>query len=308
MTQRVLLAIDGSEAAERAVELCTSIAWPEDTRLRVATVVEPLNPIIAADWSMAVNEADDPGEIEAKRTANAIVEQAVRRLARSGLAADRCVLRGRPASRIVEAAEDFSADLIVVGSRGHGTIASMILGSVSAEVADHAHCPVLVARSTGLTRVILGVDGSGFARTAESVLESWPIFEKAAIEATAVAQVALPWTAGLVLTAYEPPGAAMGDIKEPIVAEMRGFADAAALRLKEAGRTASARVVTGAPAAELIQAARDHHADLIVVGTHGSTGLTRAIAGSVARNVMLHAKCSVLFVREIKDEARAAAA
>lgn len=308
MKIRVLLAVDGSEAAERAIELCASIAWPEDTKLRVATVVEPLNPVIAGDFMMAVNASDDPGEIEATRNAQAIVDQAVRHLARRGLATDRCILRGRPATRIVEAAEEFSADLMVVGSRGHGTIASMILGSVSAEVADHAHCPVLVARSTGLTRVILGVDGSGFARTAESVVETWPIFENAAIEVTAVARVELPWTAGLVLTAYEPPGAEMADIKEPIVAEMRGFADAAALRLKEAGRTVSARVVTGAPAAELIQAAQDHHADLIVVGTHGSTGLTRAIAGSVARNVMLHAKCSVLFVREVKDEARAAAA
>ena len=224
------------------------------------------------------------------------------------MAVDRCVLHGRPASRIVEAAEDFAAELIVVGSRGHGTIASMILGSVSAEVADHAHCPVLVARSTGLTRVILGVDGSGFARTAESVVEAWPIFKNAAIEATSVAQVALPWTAGLAIGFYEPPGAEMADIKEPIVAEMRGFADQATGRLKGAGLRASSHVVTGSPAAALIQAAEEHQADLIVVGTHGSTGLTRAIVGSVARNVMLHAKCSVLFVREIKSgEATAAA-
>jgi nucleotide-binding universal stress UspA family protein len=157
--------------------------------------------------------------------------------------------------------------------------------------------PFLVARSTGLTRVILGVDGPDSPGLRKASWNRGPSSRNAAIEATAVAQIALPWTAGVVLTAYEPPGAEMSDIKEPIVAEMNSFADAAALRLREAGRTASARVVTGAPAAELLHAAQEHQADLIVVGTHGSTGLTRAIAGSVARNVMLHAKCSVLFVR-----------
>jgi nucleotide-binding universal stress UspA family protein len=307
MQQRVLLAVDGSESAERAVELCAAIAWPDDTRLRIATVVEPPNPIIAADWSLAANEASDPAEIEAKHAAEAVVEHAARHLARSGLTVDRCVLRGRPATRIVEAAEDFSADMIVMGSRGHGTIASMILGSVSAEVADHAHCPVLVSRSTRLTRVIFGVDGSGFARAAEDVLASWPIFENAAIEATSVAQVVLPWTTGLALTTYEPPGADVAET-EPIIAEMRACADAAAARLREAGRTASPRVVTGSPASELIHAAQEHQADLIVVGTHGTTGLVRAIVGSVARNVMLHARCSVLFVREVKGEVRTPAA
>jgi nucleotide-binding universal stress UspA family protein len=308
MNTRVVLAVDGSEAAERAVELCASIAWPEETRLRVVTVIEPYEPIVAADWSMPLSDVDDPANGEAMRSARAVVRQATRQLARSGLDLDGSVLWGRPATRIVEAAVDLSADLIVVGSRGHGTIASMILGSVSAEVADHAHCPVLVARSTGLTRVVLGVDGSEFARTAESVVEAWPMFEKAAIEATSVAQVALPWTAGLAIGFYEPPGAEMSDIKEPIVAEMRGFADAATGRLSEAGLRASSHVVTGSPAATLIRAAQAHQADLIVVGTHGTTGLTRAIVGSVARNVMLHAKCSVLFVREINGESAAPAA
>ena len=64
MNTRVLLAIDGSEAAERAVDLCASIAWPEGTRLRVATVVDRLEPIIASTFVMPV----DTGEIRAKST------------------------------------------------------------------------------------------------------------------------------------------------------------------------------------------------------------------------------------------------
>ena len=53
---------------------------------------------------------------------------------------ERFLLRGRPASLIVQEARDFAADLIVVGHRGHGTIETMVLGSVSAEVVDHAPC------------------------------------------------------------------------------------------------------------------------------------------------------------------------
>ena len=242
---RVLIATDGSSAAERAVQLACSISWPPGTQLRLVTVVEPIEPVIAESWVKPANSESGAHAAELEERAQVVLEHAARELARTGVDLSRRIMRGRAASKILENAQDFAADLIIVGNRGHGTIASMILGSVSAEIADRAPCPVLVARGTHFTRAVLGHDGSSFARSAENLIARWPIFEKVAIEVTSVAQLAPPWTTGLALAAYAPAVSEITDAAKAIVGERRDIAEAATRRLQEAGRRASARVVNG---------------------------------------------------------------
>jgi len=294
----VLAATDGSACAEVALDLLLSIGWPEGSVIHVVTVVEHADSPVAPP---SPAEAQDHAEREAQVIGGLASEmaKAARKLEPTGARIETAVLGGRAASAIVEKAESVRADLIVVGSRGHGTIGSMLLGSVSAEISDHAHCPVLVARAAHLTHAILGADGSGYARTAEDVVARWPILANAKIEVVTVAYIDLPWTSSLALSAYAP-SADYTDTSTEVVAEHQRLADEAAVRLQKAGRQATARVVQGDPAAELLRVASESEADLIVVGTHGRTGLRRLFAGSVARNVMVHAPCSVLVVRETR--------
>lgn len=299
MSMRVVVATDGSSAAERAIELTGSIEWPAGTQLRLVMAAEPPEPIISADWVRPGNDQAQLADVEA--AASGVLEKAARELASTGMDISRRVLRGRAASKIVENATEFRADLIIMGSRGHGTIASMILGSVSAEVVDQAPCPVLVGRRPRLTRAVLGDDGSDCARAAEDVVADWPIFHEVAIDVTTVANFGLPWTSGLALSAYEPPAAEIAETAEAIIKQHRDVAEAAAMRLRKHGLRVSARVVKGDAATELINAAEAEGADLIVVGTHGRTGLQRLWLGSVARNVLMHASCSVLVVRGHRD-------
>ena len=294
---RVLLATDGSDAAGVALELVRSITWPEGSVIRVVSVIEPVEATLSAAWAPAVAQDIEEQADELLASAEVVVEHAARALAGCGAQIEREVMRGRPGTCVVEDAGEFGADVIVVGSRGHGEIAAMVLGSVSAEIADHAPCPVLVARRPRLTRVILATDGSEYALAAEEVLERWPIFGHAAIEATSVAYLGMPWTSGLALSAYAPSGENYAESGREIIADHRKICGAAAERLGRAGLRAMPRVAEGDAAHELIRIATDDQADLIVLGTHGRTGLTRLILGSVARNVMLHAPCSVLVVR-----------
>jgi nucleotide-binding universal stress UspA family protein len=104
--------------------------------------------------------------------ADGTVHEARGRLTRPGLNVEAIVLRGRPATAIVDQARGMQADLVVVGSRGHGMIESMLLGSVSAEVIDHASAPVLVARGRRIERVVLGWDGSSCASRAADLLRT----------------------------------------------------------------------------------------------------------------------------------------
>lgn len=291
---RVVLATDGSEAAGIALDLAAAMDWPPGSVIRLLTVARPVEAVLVRPWTAEIQgEAPDAPDVLAM--AQAILEHAQRRLARSGATIERVALKGRPATEIVGAAQDFEADLLIIGSRGHGQIGSMLLGSVSAEVVDHSSRPVLVARRPTLNQIILGVDGSELARVAEDLVGEWPIFSSSAVEAVSVASIGLPWITGLTM----PPQAAFEPYLEAgrqSVADHRTLAEEAAARLTKAGRYASARVVEGDPATELIRAADDDQADLIVVGTHGRAGLTRLMLGSVARNVLLHAHCSVMVV------------
>ena len=142
---RILVATDGSPSAELGVDLVAGLDLPSGTSVRVIDAIETGSGLFGGPWpSLAVKTE----AIESKLGQIAVdcVEQARARLGRPEVDVSAEVLRGRPATVIVDAARNWRADVIVVGSRGHGTIESMLLGSVSAEVIDHAPVPVLVAR------------------------------------------------------------------------------------------------------------------------------------------------------------------
>jgi nucleotide-binding universal stress UspA family protein len=293
---RVLLATDGSSCAAIAIDLVRNIPWPDGTVIHVVSAVEPQ---VAAYGPTVIGAAGDAADRQAPMIS--AVESDLKRiamtLARPGREVEAHVLLGRPASAIVDSAQALGVDLIVVGSRGHGTIASMLLGSVSAEVADHARCPVLVARDSSWRRVTLATDGSDFARRAENLVARSPIFARTPVSVVSVADTDLAWPSALALSGF--PGSYDYPAEEQArIAEHRSLADESSARLNSAGREASARWADGDPAAVLIKAARNDEMDVIVVGTHGLTGARRTLVGSVSRNVMLHAPCSVLVVRE----------
>lgn len=292
---RVLLAFDGSAAATDAAALVEAIAWPTDTVLRVVSVIEPMLPMAGPLYG----GAGLPQDVDEAITgyAHDAVRGVVERLGSSGRSIEGDVLRGRAASTIIDDARDFGADLLVVGSRGHGTIASLLLGSVSSEVVDHAPCPVLVARTTELTRVVFATDGSASAQAAERVLSSWPIFRGLPIRVASVVDIVRPWVTGIAPTMYgQVLEAHVADLREAM-AEHERFAADTVSRLRDHGRDAEAEVHEGDAAAQIIAIAERQDADLVVLGSHGRTGLARLFLGSVARNVLSGSTVSILIVR-----------
>jgi nucleotide-binding universal stress UspA family protein len=218
-------------------------------------------------------------------------------LARPDMSIERFLLRGRVASAIIDEAYDMAADLIVVGHRGHGPWESMLLGSVSAEVVDHAPCPVLVARDARTGPVVLADDGSLAARTAEDAITAWPILTGRPITVLSVAETGFPYTAAAAPGLYDQTMTAYVADVEAARKECAAIAETTTARLRDAGMSVTAEVRDGDPAHEIVEYARERGAGLIVIGTRGHTGLKRIILGSVARNVLLHATCSVLIVR-----------
>ena len=139
--ERIVVGVDGSEPSEKALR------WAADeARLRGATldVVLAWEPMMVGAYPYGGTPAFDPAELEAgakERLASAMAD-----LDTSGLVAPpnellRC---GSPSSVLIELSKD--ADLVVVGSRGRGGFAGLLLGSVSQQVLHHAHCPVALVR------------------------------------------------------------------------------------------------------------------------------------------------------------------
>lgn len=297
---RILLATDGSQPAGRALNLVANMAWPTGTSIRLVSAV-PKGSEMVVKWTPETASLSELDRIEdtVVRTHAVALDSAERdlRLAHPECTVEGFLLRGRPASRIVDEARDFEADLIVVGHRGHGPMETMLLGSVSAEVVDHAPCPVLVARSGTLGPVVLADDGSPSAVTAAAVLEAFPLPAQTPITVLSITDTGFPFAAAAAPGLYDQAiNSYVRSLKEARDDTTR-IATGAADRLQEAGYRTTPVVRDGDPAHEIVEYAKTHETGLLVLGTRGHTGLKRLLLGSVARNVLLHAPCSVLVVR-----------
>ena len=291
---RVLIATDFSSHAEDALALVAGFSMPAGSAVRLVHVVEPFPAINAlAPAEMLTLAAEGEREITTQLDRKAAVFR------EGGFVVQTALVIGRPADIIVDEAQRFHADLVVVGSRGRRRVASTLLGSVSAEVVDRAPCPVLVARGRVLTRLILADDGSEVAAAGADVVTGIPALRALPVQVVSVVDAPFPFTAGnsdagpsmhAAIQAYYDSLPALREATTRIARDRSA-------KLSTAGVKATAEMREGDAAAELIAAAAAIHADCIVVGSHGRTGVSRLFLGSIARAVLFNAPCSVLIVR-----------
>jgi nucleotide-binding universal stress UspA family protein len=293
---RVLVAHDGSEHAEQAVGLVAHLPWPPHSVIRLMTVIPSTREMRRA-WRPLALERFDELEAQVMRQTEAFLVPARDRVTSQGLDCETHVAKGRPPQAIANEARRFRASLLVVGSRGLGSIEGTLLGSVSAELVDLAPCPVLVARRQSLQRVVFATDGSPDADQAERFLATLPIAHQVPVSVASVAEIVDPWVIGLWAGTNLPAADAHG-IYQIAQEQSRGASAESAERLRAAGIEARPATAVGNAAAEILTVAESLGADLIVLGTRGRTGLRRLVLGSVARRVLQQATASVLIVRQ----------
>lgn len=291
----ILLALDGSAPSLVTRDLAVGLPWPAGSTVHLVSAFT--TPV---DWTGGVastmswiGDAEDATRdelLEQLRELEAPLKEA-------GLQTQAHALAQRPASAIIGLASEIGADLILVGSRGHGPLRSMLLGSVATEVAERAPCPVLVARRPVAKRLVVATDGSEPANAIPAQLAAWGIFEHAS---AAAVSVVVPDSA--VFRAMVGVYTLGDDRLRRMQDEMRehaGQALADTVRdLGSAGLDATPHPREGDPADEILSVATEVDADLIVTGSRGLGGLERVVLGSVARNVLMHARCSVLVMRQ----------
>src|SRR5215470_14024124 len=145
VSMKILLGIDGSPFSDNAVEEVANRPWPPHSEVKVLQVSE--RPLIPATepWALPDNYFEEMDRA-ASEHARATVAKAMATLKKSGVTVTSEVVDGYPQHVIVDEAEKWGADLIVVGSHGYRGLTRLLLGSVSQAVASHAHCSVEIVR------------------------------------------------------------------------------------------------------------------------------------------------------------------
>ena len=144
----IVVGVDGSDHSHRALIWAMRQAAQQQVPLTVLAVrPDPVRPVTGVYWGVHAYPEDAHNPEVVRKAIQAIVEQAGNEIGKTAAQATVNVVTGDPAEELVKASRD--ADMIVVGSRGSGGFASLLMGSVSSKVAHHAACPVVVIRGEG---------------------------------------------------------------------------------------------------------------------------------------------------------------
>ena len=149
MFERILVAVDGSEHAERALAEAVDLAKVADAELTVMTVVPDVAAWVFVGGYGALVPPVSLDELnqQSKKEHERMLEESVASANDNGLSVEKVVRQGFPASAILAQAEEGHHDLIVMGSRGRGELRSLLLGSVSHHVLQTSPVPVLVVHA-----------------------------------------------------------------------------------------------------------------------------------------------------------------
>jgi nucleotide-binding universal stress UspA family protein len=281
--REIVVGVDGSPASQAALIWASAEAAHRGCELTV---------LYAYDWRLFGARAPIGGALaeDVRHRAEQLIATAVAdaKAAAPQLTVHGQALLGAPGPTLVAAAKQ--AELVVVGSRGRGGFASLLLGSVSQQIATHASGPVVVVRGRPepVGPIVVGVDGSDAAHDALGIA-----FEEAGLRGARIVAVrvyTLPMTWGYEMATFAE------DRDDRRRFELEALLDdLAPWKEKYAETPIEAVVVEGHAAGALT--GLSHTAQLVVVGTRGHGGFAGLLLGSASLQLLHHAECPVLIAR-----------
>ncbi|WP_173037730.1 universal stress protein [Phytohabitans flavus] len=285
MTPRpIVVAYDASEGAEAA------LGWALDEGRRSGAPVLLVHVLESLALAGPVPVSQSPWLDEgARRDIRQMVVSAVGRAREThpDVAVTGTVIEGAASAVLIDQSKQ--ARLVVMGSRGHGGFAGLLLGSTSMNVCAHAHSPVVVVRQTAAADdapVVVGVDGS-----ACSLLAADFAFAEAA---TRKVSLRVLWAWPMPVPNWQPP--AVDPEEAAFAKDMQIQGAVAPLRDKYPQVSAAIDIVDGPAGRVMVEAS--HGAQLVVVGTRGMGQMRGMLLGSVSQQLLHHAHCPVAVVRE----------
>lgn len=288
---RILIAIDGSGSSGAVIQEAAARPWPEGSTFALMTA---LDPFFFTKAPLLLEEA--------KKSTTEVLEQAAKPLRDAGWSVETSMVLENPRHGIPKSAEDWKADLIMVGSHGKSAFARLLLGSTAQAVLRHAKCSVEIVRcldgelTTGDKgmRILIPTDGSEDAQKAVKAVGGLRWAKETIVRVISCPE--LPMLVG-ELPYYEPEQ--LRELTRNSEVQAEESVKAAAAMFEKAGMKVETEVTEpkDAPVRAILESADSWKADVIVMGSHGRRGLDRIVLGSVSESVALHAHCSVEVVR-----------
>jgi len=289
MYDQLLFPTDGSDGANAVFDHVLDIAAAHGSTVHVLHVADTNRDSVTRVGGDVVDALEREGE--------EVVREAADRAEKRGVGTVIEVLQGEPYNTIVDYADSRGVDLIALPTQGRSGLERFLLGSTADRILRHAGVPVLTLRPDETIEypyrdVLVPTDGSDCANEALRVG-----VEVAAADGAALHLLSVVEDAGLGLDVRTDTGvASMEGNAEGIVEEAAAFAADAGVE------PASAAVESGGAVHRVVGSyVEDHGIDLVVVGTHGRTGLDRYLLGSVAEKLVRTSPVPVLTVREDED-------
>lgn len=282
---KVLIGYDGSECADEALSELRRAGLPDEAEAIIISVAEhwllpyPIQETGQAGLTDTLEYTLDVSQTLARKGA----ERLGSHFPSWDLLAEADA--GSPATVLLERADKWQPDLIVVGSHGRSALGRFVMGSISQKVATEASCSVRISRGQVLerirpTRILIGVDGSPGSEAAVRAVaaRAWP----KETEARLITLEDISYN----LTLAEARNAVHSEMQRKLGAE-----------LSKAGLDVSFRVEIGDPRRGIVEEAHRWEADSIFVGARGLSGMRRFLLGNVSAAVAARAQCSVEIVR-----------
>lgn len=310
--QPILVPLDGSVLAEQALVPAQALAASLGAAVHLLHVVSEADRyhVLLEEETVArqlgygygVSAATQPTLsrdtwLTLRQNAEAYLESQAERLQEAGLQVTSEVRLGVPADVIVEVAESRHTGMIVMATHGYSGLKRWALGSVTDKVVHAAPVPVLVVRGSELPRsayhfhrILVPLDGSPLARQALPLAIEMAIQHQAEI---VLMTVVVPQMAEFGVGFLPPSEQDLQALRERLLAEMGGFAE----MLRQHSIVVTPVVVEGLAAESIVDLAERRASDLIVMATHGYSGLRRWALGSVADRVLHETKVPLLLVR-----------
>lgn len=311
--RKILIAYDGSPSSKTAIRDLIHAGLPDDVDATVVAVADVWLPSDDQTAQDLLPDNPPPAVISARNRAKESLEeslvfsvegaQLLRQLFPKWIVhTETCT--DSPAWALVKKAEDWNAEMIVVGSHGRSAFERALIGSVSQSIATNAHCTVRIGRASGKVsgtplRLLIGYDGSQHAEVIiqEVAKRVWPAGTQVRVLVAIDDVIATvhPWRVpGFMTWSVGEPGESYQNASEWV----QQMADSAAERLAEKNLVAEAVVRHGSPKDLLVKEADEWNADCLFVGARGLSRFERFLLGGVSNAVTNRARCTVEVVRD----------
>jgi nucleotide-binding universal stress UspA family protein len=295
MNDRILVPLDGSARAEQILVQVARLLRREDAQVILLGVVDLSYSMIPDDGAARRKEME------------AYLASRADTLARQGVRVRWRLAEGIPASEIARAEEEEKATLIAISTHGRSGLARWLLGSVAEKVLRSASAPVLLTRSfqkgpqgvplpagpgeLPFRRLLVPVDGSDASLQVVPTAAAFARLFGSEIDVLCVEEPPLPpWGIEIPPVPRQPPGPGAATVAAAKRAVER-------LRAYDVPAVPDALPAVGDPSALILSKAEERGSDLIVMATHGRSGVARWALGSVAERVLRHGTLPMLIVR-----------